>query len=211
MKLVAALSLTAILVVCHTISNAQLSSAQPCTISCPSNMIVSSEKGQEGAKVSFREATIIGDCGTIKYFPTSGSFFRLGSHSVIATSSTGKKCSFTVTVTDNEPPSLSSITLSRDQLWPATNRLKNVGIYYNISDNGENVKTALSVSSNATDGIKDWEIADDHLLRLKASRLPDGSPRIYIITVTATDEAGNKTTRTTSIAVSRTMTAIAAR
>ena len=207
MKALVALSLTAVLVVFHAIGN-----AQSCTISCPSNVIVSSDKGQEGAKVSFLQgATTVGDCGTIKYSPASGSFFRLGSHSVIATSSTGQKCSFTVTVTDNEPPSLSPITLSRVQLWPATDKLKKVGIFYNISDNGENVKTALSVSSNAPDGIKDWEIVDDHLLRLKASRLPDGSPRIYIIKVTATDEAGNKVTRTTSIAVSRTMTAIAAR
>jgi hypothetical protein len=63
------------------------------------------------------------------------------------------------------------------------------------------------VSSNATDGIKDWEIIDEGELRLKASRLSDGSPRIYTITVTATDDAGNKTKRTTTIAVSETMIA----
>lgn len=210
MKVAATLLLTAILA--GTISNAQLNNAQPCTVSCPSNVVVTADASQEGAKVSFIQgATTAGNCGTIKYSPASGSFFRLGSHSVIATSSSGQKCSFTVTVTDNEPPSLSPLMLSRDQLWPASDKLKKVGIFYNTSDNGENVKTALSVSSNATDGIKDWEIVDDHLLRLKASRLSDGSLRIYIIKVTATDEAGNKTTRTTSIAVSRTLTAIAAR
>jgi hypothetical protein len=32
---------------------------------------------------------------------------------------------------------------------------------------------------------------------------------VYIITVTATDKAGNTTTRTTSIAVSKTMMAVA--
>lgn len=203
MKLLTSLSLTASLVVCHIISN-----AQSCTVSCPSNIIVTSDKGQEGAKVSFTGASTVGDCGTLSYSPASGSFFRLGSHSVIVTSSTGQKCSFTITVTDNEPPSLSPLVLSRQTLWPASNKLKKVKVDYSTSDNGENVKTILSVSSNTSDEIKDWEIVDDHLVRLKASRLSDGSPRIYMITVTSTDEAGNKTTRTTSIAVSKTMTAI---
>ena len=191
--------------------NQIISNAQACTISCPSNMVVKADRGQEGAVVSFGSATTAGECGTISYSPVSGSFFRLGSHSITVTTSSGQKCSFTVTVTDNEPPSLSPLTLSRKQLWPASNKLKKVGVYYSTSDNAQNVKTEISVSSNATDGSKDWEIVDEHLLRLKASRLPDGSPRIYIITVTATDEAGNKTTRTTSIAVSRTMTAVAAK
>ena len=61
--------------------------------------------------------------------------------------------------------------------------MKKTVVNYTTSDNGENVKTTLSVSSNATDGIKDWEIVDDHLLRLKSSRLPDGGARIYTITV----------------------------
>ncbi|HMK27727.1 MAG TPA: HYR domain-containing protein [Chitinophagaceae bacterium] len=212
MKLSAVLSLTILFVFNQIASNAQaINNTGACTIGCPSNMIIKAETGKEGASVTFPLATSFGDCGTISYSPASGSFFRLGSHSIIATSSSGQKCSFTITVTDNQPPSLSPITLSRDKLWPVSNKLKKVGVYYNTSDNAQDVKTEISVSSNATDGNKDWEIVDDHLVRLIASRLPDGSPRIYIITVTATDESGNRTTRTTSIAVSNTMTAIAAR
>ena len=211
MKLSAVLSLTILFVFNQITSNAQvINNTGSCTLNCPSNLIIKAETGKEGANISFPSATSLGDCGTISYSPASGSFFRLGSHSIIATSSSGQKCSFTVTVTDNEPPSLSPIILSRSQLWPASNKLKKVGVYYNTSDNAQDVKTEISVSSNATDGNKDWEIVDDHLVRLIASRLPDGSPRIFIITVTATDEAGNRTTRTTSIAVSNTMTAIAA-
>jgi HYR domain len=186
--------------------------AQSCKLNCPSNIVITAEKGQEGALVSFPPVSNvgIGDCGAITYSRPNGSFFRLGSHSVIAMAATGEKCSFTVTVTDNEPPYLSPITLSRTQLWPASNKMKKTVVNYTTSDNGENVKTTISVSSNATDGIKDWEIVDDHLLRLKSSRLPDGTVRIYTITVTATDEGGNKTTRTTTIAVSQTMKAVAA-
>ena len=206
MKLFLTLALMVILV-----TNPLVSKSQTCTISCPSNIIVMADSSKEGAIVFFPKATPIGECGIVTYTPASGSFFRLGSHSVTASTASGQKCSFTVTVTDNESPRLSPITLSRTMLWPASNKLKKVGVYYSTSDNAQDVKTEISVSSNATDGNKDWEIVDNHLLRLMASRLPDGSPRIYMITVTAIDDAGNKTRRTTSIAVSKTMTAIAAR
>jgi HYR domain len=175
-----------------------------CTITCPSNIIVKAEAGKEGANVNFSGATGQGECGAISYTPASGSFFRLGSHSVIVTSVSGQKCSFTVIVTDNEPPVLSQLRLSTDKLWPASNKMKKVGVYYSVSDNGEKVNTVLTVTSNATDSdTKDWEIVDAHLVKLKASRLHDGTPRVYTITVTSTDDAGNKTTRSTSISVSK--------
>lgn len=186
--------------------------AQNCTLTCPANIITKADPGMEGALVSFPAAASLGvaDCGAISYSRANGSFFRLGSHSVIVTSATGQKCSFTVTVTDNEAPMLSPITLSRTQLWPASNKMKKVNVFYTTGDKSENVKTELTVSSNATDGIRDWEIIEEKQLRLKASRLADGSPRVYTITVTASDESGNKTTRSTTIAVSNTMTAIPA-
>jgi len=174
-------------------------------------MVVSTESNKEGAYVSFPAATITGNCGISSYSKASGSFFRIGSHSIISTASDGQKCSFTITVTDNESPTLSALSLSEETIWPANNKMKKVSVYYIAADNAQDVKTTLSVSSNATDGTRDWEITDDHLLRLKASRLPDGTPRIYTITVVATDEAGNTTTRTTTIAVSKTMKAVAGR
>lgn len=178
--------------------------AQNMTLACPSNMVVKADNGKEGATVVF--PALSPESGTASFTPASGSFFRLGSHSVIVTNASGQKCSFTVTVTDNEPPNLSPLTLSRQQIWPASNKMKKVAVYYTTSDNADKVTTTIAVTSNATDGIKDWLIEDEHLVRLKSSRLPDGSVRIYTITVTATDEAGNKTTRSTSIAVSNTMT-----
>lgn len=186
----------------------QLSSnAQNCKLNCPSNIVVPADKGQEGAIVNFSPISFTGDCGVVTYTPASGSFFRLGAHSIIATTASGQKCSFTVNVTDNESPELSLLSLSTKKLWPASNKLKKVDVYYKATDNGQQVKTELSVTSNANDGIKDWELINNHQVRLKASRLPDGTARIYTITVSAIDEAGNKTTRRTSIAVSKTMVA----
>lgn len=181
--------------------------SQDCKIECLANIVTTADKGKEGAVINYSAAYTRGDCGAFTYTPASGSFFRMGSHSVIATGADGKKCSFTVTVTDNESPELSPIHLSRTNLWPANNKMKKTKVKFSATDNGGNVSTEIMVSSNATDGIKDWEMIDSSELRLKASRLPDGSPRIYTITVTATDDAGNKTKRTTTIAVSQTMIA----
>lgn len=182
------------------------STAQNAAISCPDNIIVKADPGKEGAVVSLPVLT--GELANATYTPASGSFFRLGSHSIIVTTASGQKCSFTLMVTDNEAPYISPLTLNRERLWPANDKLKRVSVNYYVSDNAGDVKTVMTVASNATDGVKDYEIIDNNALRLKASRLPDGSPRIYTITITASDNAGNKTVRTTTIAVSETMAAV---
>ncbi|MBK8312397.1 MAG: hypothetical protein IPL04_17305 [Chitinophagaceae bacterium] len=182
--------------------------SQNCTIVCPENIIVTADPGKEGTTVKLPSLALAADCGNYTYAPASGSFFRLGTHSIIMTTASGQKCSFSVIVTDNEPPVLSPLTLSRRSLWPASNKMKKTKVRFSTSDNGGLVTTAIAVNSNATDGIKDWEMIETTgELRLRSSRLPDGSPRIYTITVTATDESGNKTKRSTSIAVSETMVA----
>ncbi|MBP8114883.1 MAG: hypothetical protein KAY50_05965 [Chitinophagaceae bacterium] len=182
--------------------------SQNCVITCPENIIVTADPGKEGTTVKLPSLALAADCGNYTYAPASGSFFRLGTHSIIITTASGQKCSFSVIVTDNEPPVLSPLTLSRKSLWPASNKMKKTKVRFSTSDNGGLVTTAIDVKSNATDGIKDWEMIETTgELRLRSSRLPDGSPRIYTITVTATDESGNKTKRTTSIAVSETMVA----
>ncbi len=183
--------------------------AQSCSLRCSSNMVIKADIGQEGAIVNIAPASISGECGTVTYFPASGTFFRMGSHSVTVTTSTGEKCSFTVTVTDNESPLLSELKLSEERLWPASNKMKSVSVYYTVSDNAQDVTSVLSVSSNDINSTsRDWEIVNNHLVSLKSSRLANGEPRIYTITVTSSDEAGNTMTRTTSIAVSKTMIAL---
>lgn len=203
MKLLKAIFVVVLLICCQLNSN-----AQNLTLTCPSNIIIKADAGKEGAVVSFPSLTLTPEWGIPTYTPASGSFFRLGSTTVTITTTTGQKCSFTVTVADNEPPTLTALSLSTQRLWPASNKMKKVGVYYTASDNAENVRSVLTVSSNTETVVNDWEIVNEHLVRLKASRLPDGEPRIYTITVTATDEAGNKTTRATTIAVSKTMIAM---
>lgn len=199
--------LPALLVVATFSFSSLITNAQTCTLKCPENLVVKADSSKEGAIVNFPPATTSGDCGTISYSQPTGSFFRIGSHSITVTSASGQKCSFTITVTDNEPPVLSPVTLSSKKLWPPSNKMKKVAVYYTAKDNAEEVNTTLSVSSNDDSGIRDWEVVNNHMLRLKAARLPNGEPRVYTITVSSSDMAGNTTRRITSIVVSKTMVA----
>lgn len=178
------------------------SSAQNCSLTSPSNMIIKADKGQEGATVTFPEPAQlgVGNCGTVTYSPASGSFFRIGSHSIVVQAENGQKSFFTLTVTDNEPPVLSELTLSSRKLMPGKNKLKKVGIYYNVSDNAQEVNTVVTVKSNHA-GHGDWEVVNNHLVRLRTTPLPDGSTKIYTITVSCSDASGNITRRSTTVTV----------
>src|SRR5438045_3154532 len=90
-----------------SLSFSLISKAQSCIITCPGNIVAKADSGKGGTYVNFPAATVSGNCTTLTYTPASGSFFQLGSTSVIVTAASGERCSFTVTVTDNEPPVLS--------------------------------------------------------------------------------------------------------
>jgi subtilisin-like proprotein convertase family protein len=77
----------------------------PCTVTCPANITVSNDPNQCGAVVNYPPPTTSGTCGTITCTPPSGSFFPVGTTTVTCTA-TGDDCTFTVTVSDTQPPSI---------------------------------------------------------------------------------------------------------
>lgn len=93
----------------------------PCQLSTQENITVSADPGQAGAVVTYTTPTGTGDCGTdstgeggetipaISCNPPSGSFFPVGTTTVICTAQTGAASSFLVTV-DN--PGALSISLN---------------------------------------------------------------------------------------------------
>ncbi|MFN8397615.1 MAG: HYR domain-containing protein, partial [Bacteroidia bacterium] len=112
------------------------------TITCPANISVSNDNGQCGANVSFAPATATDDCGAASVAqiagPASGSFFPLGTTTITfrATDVAGNiaTCSFTVTVSDNQAPSVncpSNISVSNDNGQCGAAVSYNVG----VSDN----------------------------------------------------------------------------
>src|SRR5262249_30095491 len=73
------------------------------------------------AVVTYSAPTVSGSCGTVTCSPASGSTFNKGVTTVTCTASVGVPpvtCSFTVTVNDNQPPTLTAcpanITKSTD-------------------------------------------------------------------------------------------------
>ena len=197
MKIFLILPLTVAFLVCYTKSN-----AQACLFTCPDNIVVKADSSKGGTYVTLPVLAFDSACGAITYTPGSGSFFKIGSSSVIVTTAKGDRCSFTVTVTDNEPPVLSPIVLSSKKLWPANGKMKEVAIRYSTTDNANETSCAVTVTSNDST-TQNWEVVNNHLVRLKQIRLSNGMARVYMITVTCTDAAGNTTKRTTGISVAK--------
>ena len=184
---------------------------QACQINQQPDITVNNDPDQCGANVTFPAATSTGSCGVLTTVPASGSFFPVGTTTVTTTSTSGATSSFKVTVKDAQAPALGDPSASPASLWPPFHQMVDVTVNYTSSDNCPGLNCVLSVTSsepeNGTgdgDTAPDWEIVDSHHLRLRAERAGTGnSSRIYTITVTCTDAAGNTTTKSTTVVVPR--------
>lgn len=87
---------------------ASLNKYTQCTLVPPANITVNNDPGKCYAVVNFNPPSSTGDCGsTFTYSKDPGSEFPIGTTTVTATSdATGASCSFTITVIDNQPPSI---------------------------------------------------------------------------------------------------------
>ena len=89
-----------------------------CVLDCPNDIVTTATThGQGGgANVTFSAPEGFGNCGAITSNPASGSFFPIGTTTVVNTSATGGGgCSFTVTVVDTAAPTItcpSNITVT---------------------------------------------------------------------------------------------------
>ncbi len=79
-----------------------------CVLECQNNITATAPTGQTQAPVNFGAPEGFGTCGTISLSHVSGSSFPVGATVVTATSSEGGgSCSFTITVIDSAPPTIS--------------------------------------------------------------------------------------------------------
>lgn len=79
-----------------------------CTLECR-NVVASvstTNNGTPGAIVMLPQPETFGTCGAVTLSPASGSFFPVGTTAVTASASGGGFCSFTVTVIDTPPPTV---------------------------------------------------------------------------------------------------------
>ncbi len=115
-------------------------------------------------------------------------------------------CSTSVIVRDLQPPKIFRITANPAQLWPPNGQLVAVRVMVCAAgDCGPVTSKIVSITSNEPpdSAAPDWIIIWDDTVLLRAERAPHGKERIYTITVACTDAAGNTSTGTVCVSVSR--------
>lgn len=131
-----------------------------------------------------------------------------GTHDITLTVTDGRGGSasdmVSVTVADATPPAIDSASATPSVLSPANHQFVNVTVSVSASDAcGGPVRCRITsvTSSEPADG--DVIVTGDLTLRLRASRSNKGSGRVYTITITCTDTAGNSSTRAVTVTVPR--------
>jgi hypothetical protein len=121
--------------------------------------------------------------------------------------------SMVLTVVDDTPPVLSA-QASKTVLWPPDHAMAPIAITVLASDNsGAKPRISAAVASNEpVNGLGDGNTASDWTtpvvdaqgnvsVQLRAERAGGGNGRIYTVSVTATDAAGNATTVPVNVSV----------
>jgi N-acetylneuraminic acid mutarotase len=103
----------------------------------------------------------------------------------------------TLVVRIDKTPPVATLSFAPGVLWPPDGRMAPVTALLSTSDAGSGavaVSGPVVTSNEAPQGVgprePDWVVSDGKLL-LRAERNPQGSGRIYTITYTVTDRAGN--------------------
>ncbi len=183
-----------------------LSANQAPDILCPGNQELTADASCTALLPDYRSLALVNDPRgvTLTQLPAPGSAVQ---HNdiirLIATNAGGKAdtCSFAVTVKDTIPPQITGLAADPFIIANANNQMKAVTLNYTVAECGAVTNVITITSNEAVNGAPDWEVIDDHHIKLRAERNILGNGRIYTIKVTATDAAGNVSTQSTDVLV----------
>jgi len=121
----------------------------------------------------------------------------------------GNNSKTATTTVDPTPPTVSNPTADPASLWPKNHQMRDVTINYTAVDSCAGVSCQITnITSNEPingtadgDTSPDWAIVDEHHVQLRAESAGGSTGRIYTITVTCFDSAGNSTTKTVEVHV----------
>jgi hypothetical protein len=194
----------------------------PPTITCPANITTNNVPGTCSALVNPGVATATDNCGTTTVSGTRSDGqpliapYPVGTTSITwtATDNSGNSssCTQTIVVNDTEAPTITGASATPSVLPPPPNhRMVDVTVNYGVSDNctpPSAIVCVLTVSSNepvlgtgSGDTAPDWIVLDAHQVQLRDERDGAGSGRVYTITITCTDSAGNSSSQNVTVTV----------
>jgi subtilisin-like proprotein convertase family protein len=172
------------------------------TITCPANITVGNNANQCGANVTYT-ATANDNCSAIvSYSPASGSFFPLGTTTVTATATDPAghtaSCTFTVTVTDAQAPTLICPSDITEIIAGTTVCNKRFAVPNpQVSDNCQLVSLTWKITGANTD--------QSPLTGINYIGTKTFNAGLTIVTYTAKDAAGNTSTCSFNIWVKETV------
>ena len=182
------------------------------SLSCPSPQTVSNDKEKCSAVVASIDPVLTDSTLMVNYTLTgtttlngtgsaSGLTFNGGITTVTyaLANDPSATCSFDVTVNDSEAPRMTSVVVVPEVLWPVTQKMQRVFLDYQTKDNCSTPSCQISVTGNQ-DVSGDWAMVDDHVVNIRATQ-DQGRERIYTVTVTCTDAAGNSSSKNTKVRV----------
>ena len=117
-------------------------------------------------------------------------------------------CSSVVTVLDNIAPVINSVSADPSIIWPPDLKMKTVTVSAIVSDNcpgttwrisGVAIVEGAGINSNDPD----WEITSSSTVNVRAEIPKKSVRRLYRLTITATDAAGNTSMLTTDVIISK--------
>ena len=152
-----------------------------CNLTCPANITTGNTGNQCGANVNYSAPSTIGTCGAVTCTPPSGSFFAVGQTTVSCSAPDTTvpphdgACTFTVTVNDVQPPTITC---------PA-----------NITQQVPYVPWQVNFNANASDNCAIQQFA---CVPPSGSQFPAGNTNVQC---TATDPAGNTASCVTQVSL----------
>lgn len=199
--------------------------AEPPTISCPADITTNSEPGTCAAHVNPGTATASDNCGTTTVTGTRSDnrpltdTYPVGTTTITWTATDGSgnqsSCTQTVTVVDNEAPTI-TLNGQTKTLWPPNHNYHTfnvtdfvTGVADNCGTAGiNNVVIAQVTSDESENGNGDGNTNNDIVIaancksvQLRAERQGSGNGRVYKILFRVRDAAGNTTTATGTVVV----------
>jgi len=207
--------------------NAATGCTVPPTITCPTNITTTAASGQCSKSVSFSASATGVPAPTIVYkigaaVITSPYTFPVGTTTVNCRASNGTlpdaTCSFTVTVNDDQPPVIHTITNPIVLLWSPNHKYQTITVSQfvaSVTDNCGNIPVGNVVITKVTsdeaddapgngDGntTQDIKIASDcKSVDLRSERMDGGNGRVYTIYFFVNDGKGNTATATATAIV----------